>query len=147
MQLKENTVLAPFNAEATTVGDRFETLSLSTGMSKGDSVSASIVPAGDGRHMTVNATDAGALLKGVFGLDNISGGRLTVAAKMPALNARGGPDFTGVLTIRDFRIENQPFFARLFSAGSLGGLLDLMRGSGIVVDKLEMPFSSANDVI
>ena len=147
MQLKENTVLSPFNAEATVVGSRFQMLSLTTGMSKGDSVSASIVPAADGRHVTVNASDAGALLKGVFGLDNISGGRLTVAAKMPPLNAKGGPDFAGTLTIRDFKIENQPFFARLFSAGSLGGLLDLMRGSGIVIDKLEMPFSAANDVV
>jgi hypothetical protein len=56
-------------------------------------------------------------------------------------------DYAGTLTIRDFKIENQPFFARLFSAGSFGGLIDLMRGSGIVIDKLEMPFSAKNDVI
>jgi hypothetical protein len=68
---------------------------------------------------------------------------------MPPVGAAKGSaaDYAGTLTIQNFRIENQPFFSRLFSAGSLGGLIDLMRGAGIVIDKLEMPFSSKNDVI
>jgi hypothetical protein len=148
MTLAEGTVLAPFNLDANTAGSRIQTLSLSTGMSKGDSVSANISPIAGGRKVTVDATDAGLLLKGVFGLDDISGGRLTLTAKMPPMEAAAGPaSYAGVLTIRDFRIENQPFFSRLFSAGSLGGLLDLMRGSGIVIDKLEMPFTAKGDVI
>jgi hypothetical protein len=117
-------------------------------MSRADSVTAGITPVAGGRRLSVNATDAGVLLKGVFGLSDISGGKLTVAAIMPPVNAaKGGVDYAGTLTIRDFKIENQPFFARLFSAGSLGGLIDLMRGSGIVIDKLEMPFSAKNEVI
>lgn len=146
--LKQDTTLAPFALEARTIGSRIQSLSLSTGAAKGDSVTASIVPVADGRRLNVNATDAGAVLKGVLGLSDISGGRLTLTAKMPPVNAaRGGVEYAGALTIRDFRIENQPFFARLFSAGSLGGLLDLMRGSGIVIDRLDMPFSEKNGVI
>jgi hypothetical protein len=146
--LAEGTVLAPFSLDASAVGSRIQTLSLSTGMSKADSVTASITPAPDGRKLLVNATDAGLLLKGVFGLHDISGGRLTLNAKMPPFEAaKGGTDYAGTLIIRDFRIENQPFFSRLFSAGSLGGLLDLMRGQGIVIDKLETPFAVRNDVI
>ncbi|HEY1962847.1 MAG TPA: AsmA-like C-terminal domain-containing protein [Rhizomicrobium sp.] len=148
MVLKEGTVLAPFNLEANAIGSRFQNMSLTTGMSRGDSVTASIAPVVGGRRLSVGATDAGALLKGMFGLSDISGGKLTVAATMPPVNAaKGGVDYAGTLTIRDFKIENQPFFARLFSAGSFGGLIDLMRGSGIVIDKLEMPFSAKNDVI
>jgi hypothetical protein len=146
--LKEGTVLAPFNLNAVTVGNRVQSLSLSTGMSGGDSVTAEIAPVADGRRLTVAATDAGALVKGVFGLNDISGGKLSINGHMPPMNApKSAPDYSGTLTIRDFKIENQPFFARLFSAGSLGGLLDLMRGSGIVIDKLEMPFSAKDDVI
>lgn len=146
--LKENTILAPFALDASTVGSRIQSLSLSTGTSGSDAVTASILPMEDGRRLTVNATDAGALLKGVFGLSNISGGRLAISAKMPpAAAAKSGMDYTGTLTMRDFRVENQPFFARLFSAGSLGGLLDLMRGTGIVIDKLEMPFTSREQVV
>ncbi|MFL5239935.1 MAG: AsmA-like C-terminal domain-containing protein [Rhizomicrobium sp.] len=146
--LKENTVLSPFNLDATTTGSRVQVLSLTTGMSGGDSVTAQITPVADGRRLTVTATDAGALVKGVFGLNDISGGKLSINGHMPPMNApKSAPDYSGTLTIRDFKIENQPFFARLFSAGSLGGLLDLMRGSGIVIDKLEMPFSAKDDVI
>lgn len=146
--LKENTVLAPFTLDARTIGSRIQSLSLTTGAAAGDSVTASILPAADGRRLTVDATDAGALLKGVLGLSNVSGGRLILSAQMPPVNARGAAaDYAGTLTIRDFRVENQPFFARLFSAGSLGGLLDLMRGSGIVIDRLEMPFSAKGGVI
>ena len=42
---------------------------------------------------------------------------------------------------------NQPFLNRLFSAGSLTGIGDLMGGSGISVDNLDVPFSSKNNVI
>jgi hypothetical protein len=149
LALAEGTVLTPFSLDANTVGDSIQNMSVATGMSKGDTVSASITPASDGRRLSLTATDAGLLLKGLFGLDDISGGKLSLIAKMPPVGASRGsaPDFAGTLTMRDFRIENQPFFSRLFSAGSLGGLLDLMRGAGIVIDKLEMPFTSKNDVI
>jgi hypothetical protein len=66
---------------------------------------------------------------------------------LPVNAAKGGVDYAGTLTMRDFKIENQPFFSRLFAAGSLGGLVDLMRGAGIAIDSLEMPFSAKNNVI
>jgi hypothetical protein len=149
LALAEGTVLTPFSLDANTIGNSIQNMSVDTGMSKGDTVTASITPASDGRRLLLTATDAGRLLKGLFGLDDISGGKVNLIAKMPPIGAPKGsaPDFAGTLTMRDFRIENQPFFSRLFSAGSLGGLLDLMRGAGIVIDKLEMPFSSKNDVI
>ncbi|HEX3653262.1 MAG TPA: AsmA-like C-terminal domain-containing protein [Rhizomicrobium sp.] len=147
--LAEGTVLTPFSLDANTISDSIQDMSVSTGMSKTDTVTASIVPAADGRKLTLGATDAGLLLKGLFGLKDISGGKLNLIAKMPPVGAAKGSaaDYAGTLTIQNFRIENQPFFSRLFSAGSLGGLIDLMRGAGIVIDKLEMPFSSKNDVI
>ena len=42
---------------------------------------------------------------------------------------------------------NQSFLDRIFSAGSLTGVGDLLGGSGITVDKLDVPFSSKNEVI
>ena len=42
---------------------------------------------------------------------------------------------------------NQPLLARLFSAGSLTGLGDLMGGDGMTMEELNMPFSSKNNVI
>ena len=58
-----------------------------------------------------------------------------------AKNDAGPPDYTGTLVVSDFTVVDQPFLMRLFSAGSFGGLADLLRGQGIVIEKLEVPFS------
>ena len=42
---------------------------------------------------------------------------------------------------------NQSFLNRLFSAGSFTGVTDLLGGSGITVDSLDVPFSSKSMVI
>jgi hypothetical protein len=57
------------------------------------------------------------------------------------------PDYSGRLTITDFTMANQPFLSRLFSAVSFTGVADLLGGQGISVDKLDVPFSSRNNVI
>jgi hypothetical protein len=57
------------------------------------------------------------------------------------------PDFTGTLVVKDFTVINQPMLARLFSAGSLTGLGDLMGGDGMTMDELNMPFTSKNSVL
>jgi hypothetical protein len=51
------------------------------------------------------------------------------------------------LRLKDFRLLNQPFLARLFSAGSLIGFGNLLQGQGIAVDELRVPFSSHNGVL
>jgi hypothetical protein len=44
-------------------------------------------------------------------------------------------------------LTNQPLISRLFSAGSLTGLGDLMGGNGITLDEWNFPFTSKNNVI
>jgi hypothetical protein len=63
--------------------------------------------------------------------------------------APGGtaPDFTGVLTIKNFQMVNQSLISRLFSAASLTGFGDLMGSDGIGIEEWNMPFSSKNNVI
>jgi hypothetical protein len=146
--LSGGAALSPFALDMTQSGDRVQSMLLNGG-GKANAVTVSIARAGDSRKLTVTAANAGPLLQGVFGLGNITGGQMEIDAKLPPANTPAGrqPDYVGTLVMRDFRIENQPFFARLFSAGSLGGLVDLMRGEGIGIDKLTLPFSSTNDVI
>ena len=104
-----------------------------------------------GRRVAIDSNDAGQLLKGLFGLDAMKGGKLKVTATMPPMSAAVGKDpnvieYTGTLTIDDFTVVNQPFLARMFSSGSFGGVADLLRGQGIVVDKLQLPFAVHGDV-
>jgi hypothetical protein len=56
-------------------------------------------------------------------------------------------DYEGVARLKDFRLLNQPFLARLFSAGSLIGFGNLLQNNGIAVDELKVPFSAKNGVI
>ncbi len=89
-------------------------------------------------------------MKGLFDFGSMHGGALEVNAIMPPLSVKDDPnvpDYTGKLTITDFRILNQGFLARLFAAGSLTGLSDLMRGQGITIDKLDAPFTVHGGVI
>jgi hypothetical protein len=67
--------------------------------------------------------------------------------KIDAAKDQSVPDYQGKAVLKDFRVLDQPFLARLFTAGSLGGLANLMQGQGIAVDTLEVPFSSRNGVI
>jgi hypothetical protein len=120
-------------------------------MAKGIQVTAGIVESDAGRRLAIDTNDAGMLLKGLFGLEAMKGGKLNVAAMMPPMSAAVGKDpnvieYTGALTIDNFTVVNQPFLARMFSSGSPGGISDLLQGQGIVIDKLQLPFAVHGDV-
>ena len=103
-----------------------------------------------GRHVTLTSDDAGSLIKGLFGFESMQGGDLTINATLsPLAQAKGKAplDYAGNVVITDFKVTNQPFLARLFAAGSLLGVADLLRGQGISFDKLEVPFRAQDGVI
>jgi hypothetical protein len=66
---------------------------------------------------------------------------------MNAPTGKGQPDIAGQVVIRDCTLVNQAFLTRLFSSGSLIGFVDLMRGQGIAIDTLDIPFQVNGDVI
>ena len=149
--LREGVALSPFSVDVAGQGDRPRSLSMSGTLSKGIQVTAGIVESDAGRRVAIDTNDAGLLLKGLFGLEAMKGGKLDVAATMPPMSAAVGKDpnaieYTGAVTIDDFTIVNQPFLARMFSSGSFGGFADLLRGQGIVIDKLQLPFAVHGDV-
>ena len=105
-----------------------------------------------GRKLTIDAGDAGQLIHGLFNFQSIKGGKLHLVASLPGRASdpevgAGVADYQGTLDIDDFQVVNQPLLARLFSAGSLTGIGDLMGGDGISVENLNVPFSSKNNVI
>ena len=60
-------------------------------------------------------------------------GKLRLSASLPGRASDpdlglAAPDYQGTLDIDDFQVVNQPLLARLFSAGSLTGMGDLMGG-------------------
>lgn len=91
------------------------------------------------RKLRFDAADAGRVVKGVTGFHSLIGGDLKLTADLTPLSqgVKTEAAFDGKLTIENFKIVDQPFFARLLSAGSFTGLDDLMRGEGISFTRLE----------
>lgn len=150
--LRDGVTVSPFSLDVAGVGDRPSSLSLSGSLSKSANVTAAIAPGANGRRLTFATNDAGLLAKGLFGFASLRGGAIELAATFPARTDKSdlktnAPDYWGKLSIRDFKVLNQPFLTRLFSAGSLDGLINLMQGEGIAVDKFDIPFSSRGGVV
>ncbi len=146
--LRDGVSLSGFALDVAGIGNRPQTMTLNASLPKAK-IAASIAPGDEGRRVALTTGDAGTLLKGLFGFESMRGGDLAVNATLsplPKANAKV-LDYSGNIVIKDFKILNQPFLARLFSAGSLDGILDLMRGDGITIEKLEVPFKAQNDVI
>ncbi len=151
--LRDGVALSNTNFDISGVADRPATMNLSATLSKTADINMTIGPAEGGRRLALSTGDVGLLLKGLFGFTSMQGGKLEVQAQFngraeQAAQANADtPDFQGKAVLKDFRVLNQPLLTRLFSAGSLLGLANLMQGQGIAVDSFEVPFSSRNGVI
>lgn len=82
---------------------------------------------GPAHRIDIRSSDLGGFLKGVFGLQSMEGGQGSMALYY------GGdtPGLAGEIEARNMHVVNAPLLARLFSAGSLDGLANLMQGEGI----------------
>ena len=150
LTLREKLVISPFSMDVSGLGERPRAMTLSGLLNHNSKISGTVTETATGRTISLKVDDAGTLLKGLFDFGSMHGGALDIEAAMPPVSARNDPnvpDYAGKLTITDFRILNQGFLARLFAAGSLTGLSDLMRGQGITIDKLDAPFTVHGGVI
>ena len=153
--MREGVAIAPFAMDLSGVGARPGTLSLAgsltqTGVARSAPITANIVQTAVGRQLTLNAGDAGMLIRGMFAYEALHDGKMTLTATMPGQansTIENSPDFAGKLSIKDFTMVNQSFLSRLFAAASFTGVGDLLGGQGISVDSMEVPFSSKNSVI
>jgi len=150
--LRNGVSVMPFDLDVTGVWDRPATMTLSGSIGRNGAIGGSIAPAGNDRKVSLTAADFGSLARGLFGFNSLKGGKLefqgTLHGPATAQATGGAPnDYEGLARLKDFRLLNQPFLARLFSAGSLIGFSNLLQNNGIAVDELKIPFSSSNGVI
>jgi AsmA-like C-terminal region/Protein of unknown function len=109
--------------------------------------------ADNSRKLKFQTADAGRLLRGLTGFRSMIGGDLSLSVDLSAMPSAGqapsraDPTFDGTLKIEKFKIVDQPFVARLLSAGSFTGLDDLLRGEGITFSKLEQSFQGRGGMI
>jgi hypothetical protein len=151
LALCDGQALAPFNLDLSGIGEKPSALSLSGGIGKA-TITAGLENTPQGRKVSFAAGDTGLLTRALFTFSGLTGGALVGTATLPGRatdpDAGGNvPDFQGTLTITNFKMVNQSFFARLFSSVSFTGIGDLLQNQGISMDKAVLPFSSRNNVI
>lgn len=99
----------------------------------GKPISIGLSGAEGGRmEIAARSDDVGAMLNGLFALSSVRGGvgRLDFAFTP----GEDGAPRAGVLEAHDIRIVKAPLLARIFAAGSLTGLADLVNGEGIALE-------------
>jgi hypothetical protein len=99
------------------------------------------------RNLSLDADDAGAFIHSFTGFTSIRSGSLAFRASFPPDSGPRAVDYTGTVTLNDIVVTDQPFLARLFSAGSLDGPLRLLQGEGIRLTRFNAPFSSQGRVV
>ena len=86
----------------------------------------------------VNANDVGSTLHTLDILGGIQGGHLEIMGE-----SEGAPSensIRGSLSLEDYTLTNAPIMARLLTAASLTGIVNLLKGQGIAFDKLLAEF-------
>ena len=141
--LREGVALSSLALDAAGQGSVPGSFAMNAALSKTASLTGGIANGDGGKHLRIAAGDAGLIARGLFGFTSVKGGTLALDVQLPAAAKTNvpPPDYSGTLTLSKVTIVNQPFLTRLFSAGSFDGLADLMRGQGIVIDKLDVPFA------
>jgi hypothetical protein len=157
LAMRSGVTIAPFNLELGLVGNRPSALNLNGNIvlgTKSAAIAANLEASAAGRKITLTSGEAGLLARGVFAFESIRGGQLSAIVNLPgqatdvANPASQAPDFSGLMTIRDFQLLNQPLISRMFAAaGSLTGMGDLMGGDGISLQEWTFPFTSKNNVL
>ena len=151
--MRKGVTMAPFSFTTSGIGERPQAMALSGTMSKTARLSGDLVVEKGEREIRIKTENAGLLMRGLFGFTSMRGGKLNLTAALSPIPMKQEiadkrpPDYRGMLSVRDFTIVDQPFLTRLFSAGSLGGLIDLLGGKGIAIDQLDAPFSMHGGVL
>jgi hypothetical protein len=156
MAMRDGVSIMPFSFDLAGIGNRPSALALSGNIAMGAKsapIAANLESSATGRKVTLTSNDAGLLARGVFAFESMRGGELAATVNLSgqagevANPGNPAPDFAGVLTVKNFQMTNQPLISRMFAAGSLTGIGDLMGGDGISMEEWNMPFSSKNNVI
>lgn len=99
---------------------------------------------GPRRTITAQSKAIGALLRGVFGLTSVEGGE---GSMLVNLSNPGEEGLAGEIEARNLRVVEAPLLARIFSAGSLDGLGNLLNGEGINLTYAYGRFDYSNGVL
>ncbi|HXI86371.1 MAG TPA: AsmA-like C-terminal domain-containing protein, partial [Parvularculaceae bacterium] len=100
----------------------------------------------DVRHVAARTDDIGALFSGIFGVTSVRGGSGELKIDLPPA-AAADKSLKGAIDAQNLRIFKAPLLARIFAAGSLTGLSDLLNGEGIELSEAHAKFTLDKDLL
>lgn len=101
------------------------------------------LPRSNGDYLiNVNSNDAGSTLKVLRLYEHMSGGILQISAHKDKDDV-----ITGHAKVRNFSVKNTNFLAKILSLASFSGMLDMLRGDGIVFSHFDAPFTFNNGIL
>lgn len=129
-------------------GGAIELFSLSALGAGQKTLSVTMRPSGEGamsdQSIDARTDDLGGFMIGVFGVTSIRGGQGHLTLDLSAADGRPRP---GALEASGLRVVNAPILAKIFAAGSLTGLADLVNGDGIELTSASANFSFDKGVV
>ncbi len=135
--------LGPVSLDVTGRGQRISRAQLTS--SGAEQIRASVVPEGTVRKVSIAAADLGRLLRD-FGLAKaLEGGVLALDGSFD--DRQPNAPFTGTMSLARFRVRGAPWVGKLLQGLTLYGLVDALRGPGLVFERLTTPFSIDGSVI
>lgn len=151
LKLRNNIVLRDASLDMRGLGGGMETLALAARDDNGKVARIDIVPTGEAegfqRTLTARSDNIGALLSGVLGFEALSAGEGVIEINFDRTSPQGAGAPSGIFEARDLRIVDAPLLARIFAAGSLTGLSDLLNGEGIEISQAFAEFSIDNGTV
>lgn len=114
------------------------------GTDKSIKLTLDYIPKPNGDHyLNIDSNNAGSTLRVLRLYEDMNGGILKIEGKRGKTDSK----LIGHAKIRDFRIQNTPVLAKLLTVASLSGMLDLLKGDGLVFSHFDAPFSYKNSVL
>jgi hypothetical protein len=130
----------------TSDGDKWRKMQLQARLGDGQPFEVFLKPTGDGlRHLSIQADDAGTMLRTLGYYDNMVGGTLKLSGRIH--DTRPGAPIEGKLVIEDYRVIKAPTLAHLVSILSLTGIIEALEGEGLSFNEMQAPFLLGGGVL
>jgi hypothetical protein len=145
LYLRPGTALTGVTIDTDFADDRFARLAFTGATASGAPMVMAIQPVNGQRTFTVDAADAGDVLRLFDVFDNVMGGRLEISATID--DANPARPATGRMVMSDFKVRDAPILGKILALGSFTTISALLQGEGVPFSKANIPFVKTDGLI